>query len=259
MRARVQPSRLQAGSSAGHGLMVRRIISDDEDSNDTSFDVYDIEESSNRLIRLPSEKGRIVTTVLLSTFLFPFWALWILFLIPGKFLLWKEYYFPNKGKVYATGRRRDNSTVAVIYSVRFWFVFALICSPLIYAKMHWPKVQNYLIQFEEKIKQASASTQTQTTQNTSAPAIQNSNLYQLPSCSDSGVTSEIKSIISNAEKVDLSSVEISQISQTDSSQQNQITKCTSKVTTSSTSFEILYKISWKDQDSGQWYVQVYHD
>jgi hypothetical protein len=43
-----------------------------------------------------------------------------IFVLPGRTILWVQYYFPEKGQLWASRRRKDNVIVQVIYSVGFW-------------------------------------------------------------------------------------------------------------------------------------------
>ena len=47
-------------------------------------------------------------------------VVFVIFVLPGKSLAWFAYLFPARGNVLASGRRRDNTFVHVLYSVGFW-------------------------------------------------------------------------------------------------------------------------------------------
>lgn len=55
----------------------------------------------------------------------PLW--WWLFCMPGAVLMWWEYMFPGRGRVYATGRRYRNRFVQFLYTVLFYGVVAFVC------------------------------------------------------------------------------------------------------------------------------------
>lgn len=65
---------------------------------------------------------------------------WKLFITPGKIILWWEYYFPQRGNVWASGRRKDNPLIELIYASIFWFViiggfgFLLLASAGVFRK-----------------------------------------------------------------------------------------------------------------------------
>lgn len=52
--------------------------------------------------------------------------IWLVFQAPGIAICWQQYYFPQRGQVLASGRRRGNKGVQFIYSVGFWLVIALL-------------------------------------------------------------------------------------------------------------------------------------
>ncbi|MBB4245223.1 hypothetical protein GGD54_006011 [Rhizobium tropici] len=45
---------------------------------------------------------------------------WMVFLFPGKAILWFQYHFPKFGNVIATGRRYRSRTCGIMYSAVFW-------------------------------------------------------------------------------------------------------------------------------------------
>lgn len=49
--------------------------------------------------------------------LFP---LWLAFVLPGKILTYVDYYFPGRGGVLATGRRKDSLFAHIVISVFLW-------------------------------------------------------------------------------------------------------------------------------------------
>jgi hypothetical protein len=56
------------------------------------------------------------------------WPFWLLFRLPGKALMWLDYYFPGKGQVYASARRMGNPVFEVVFSIVFWVSLVLIVS-----------------------------------------------------------------------------------------------------------------------------------
>jgi hypothetical protein len=54
-------------------------------------------------------------------------AVYFLFILPGRLLLWYDYYFPVRGNVAASARRRHVPLMEIIFSVLFWlFLVAAI-------------------------------------------------------------------------------------------------------------------------------------
>ena len=51
---------------------------------------------------------------------------WVLFVLPGVIVLWVQYYFPSKGQLWASRRRKDNFVVQVLYSVGLWVLLAFV-------------------------------------------------------------------------------------------------------------------------------------
>jgi hypothetical protein len=46
----------------------------------------------------------------------------LLFFAPGKLILWWDYYFPKHGDAWASGRRKNNPHLQLLYSLGFWVV-----------------------------------------------------------------------------------------------------------------------------------------
>jgi hypothetical protein len=63
---------------------------------------------------------------------------WYLFVMPGMAMTWIEYMFPSRGNVYASGRRKDNTLVHVIYSLGIWAFVSYITLAIV--ANHKPKL-----------------------------------------------------------------------------------------------------------------------
>jgi len=51
---------------------------------------------------------------------------WWIFCAPGAALMWYEYMFPGRGRVYASGRRYGNRPIQVFYTLVFYVVAAIV-------------------------------------------------------------------------------------------------------------------------------------
>jgi hypothetical protein len=59
---------------------------------------------------------------------------WIIFITPGKLILWAEYLFPQRvGDVFGSARRKKSPIIEIAYSITFYIVLLAILVVIIHS------------------------------------------------------------------------------------------------------------------------------
>jgi hypothetical protein len=186
--------------------------------------------------------------------LLPMVAIWYVFLIPGKIILWKQYYFPSRGKVYATGRRyKGGSLIAFVYSIQFWLFIGIVAAGFIYAKKFWIYDQKLIASRQNTV----TAVQQPLSQSVPAPPTQTTT-FSLPNCRDPMIIQKVQEIVANNEKIPDDQVEVQNISQSAVTQISTNNICDADIGSEKGDFKISYVLTWQNQALGKWYLEVYH-
>jgi hypothetical protein len=54
------------------------------------------------------------------------WVIWLVFFMPGSIALWINYFYPQRGQVWASGRQAQNKIVTVLTTLGIYISLAVM-------------------------------------------------------------------------------------------------------------------------------------